>query len=121
MGQCSSERSSQAKAQQCCAPYKGNSKLEFGQVVVTSFYGVECRFGLVVFDEIMFDAGFFGMHEDTFPINGALADISEAPANFHGRAGGALVRVRGVEVLDPVFYVDEGEAAGMLIEIGDGV
>src|SRR5437879_11671127 len=69
----------------------------------------------------MFGAGFFGMREDTFPINGALADISEAPANFYGRAGGALVGVRGVEVLDPVFYVDEGEAAGMLIEVGDGV
>src|SRR6267378_3239058 len=69
----------------------------------------------------MFDAGSFGMREDAFPINAALPDISEAPANFHRGAGGALVGVRGVGVLDPVFYVDEGETAGVLIEIGQGV
>jgi len=27
----------------------------------------------------MFDAGFFGMREDAFPINGALTHVSEAP------------------------------------------
>src|SRR5713101_6280083 len=101
--------------------YIGNSKLEFTQVIVTGFYGVECRFGLVVFDEVMFDAGFFGMREDTFPINGALPDISEAPANFHRGAGGALVGVRGVRVLDPVFYVDEGETARIFVEINQRI
>src|SRR5713226_2910973 len=69
----------------------------------------------------MFDAGFFGMREDAFPINGALPDISEAPANFHRRAGGALVGVRGVRVLDPVFYVDERKTARIFVEINQRI
>src|SRR6266852_1239874 len=101
--------------------YKGSSKLEFTQVIVTGFYGVECRFGLVVFDEVMFDAGFFGMREHALPINAALPDISEAPANFHRRAGGALVGVRGVRVLDPVFYVDERKTARIFVEINQRI
>src|SRR5713226_1781179 len=69
----------------------------------------------------MFDAGFFGMREDALPINGALPDISEAPANFHRRAGGALVGVRCVRVLDPVFYVDERKTARIFVEINQRI
>src|SRR5258706_2327453 len=69
----------------------------------------------------MFDAGLFGMREDALQITGALAAIGEAPANFHRRAGGAFVTIRGVGVLDPVFYVDERETAGIFLEIGQRI
>src|SRR6266853_3878993 len=69
----------------------------------------------------MFDAGFFGVREDAFPINGSLTHVSEAPANFHRGAGSPLLSVRVVRILDPVFYMNEREATGMFVEIGDGV
>src|SRR6267378_3743227 len=41
IARCSSGRSSQARAQRCCAPTKKSSKLELVQVVVTDFNVVE--------------------------------------------------------------------------------
>src|SRR6267143_5201015 len=119
MASCSSQiRLSRGARHGRLHPYRANSELQIVKIVVTDFNVIEGGLGLVIFDKIMFDAGFFGMREDALPINGTLPDVSEAPANFHRRAGGTLVSVRGVGVLDPVFYVNEREATGVLIEIG---
>src|SRR4029077_17786711 len=69
----------------------------------------------------MLDARFLRLSEDALTINGPWPDIGEAPANFHRRAGGALVAIRGVGVLDPVFYVDKGKTARIFLEIGERI
>src|SRR5882762_1893990 len=122
MASCSSQiRLSRGAHHGRLRPYRANSELQIVKIVVTDFNVIEGGLGLVVFDEIMFDAGFFGLREDALPINGPLPDIGEAPANFHRRAGGALVAVRGVRVFDPVFYVDQRETAGIFLEIGQRI
>src|SRR6267378_3615326 len=122
MASCSSQiRLSRGARHGRLRPYRANSELQILKIVVTDFNVIEGGLGLVVFDEIMFDTGFFGVREDALPINRALADIGEAPANFHRRAGGALVGIRGVGVLDPVFYVDERETAGIFFKISERI
>src|SRR5260370_24876154 len=69
----------------------------------------------------MLYAGFLGWAKDSFPIMGAVPAVGRAAAIFHRGAGGALVSVRGVGVLDPVFYVDEGETAGIFLEVGQRI
>src|SRR4029077_2554855 len=91
------------------------------QVVVTDFYVVEGGLGIVVFDEIMFDAGFAGLRENELPINGALADVGHAAAEFNGLAHRSLVSTRRRCILDPVLDVNKGETAGIFFEISEGI
>src|SRR6266850_8499836 len=120
---CSSERSSQTGAQSAAADAPTKQILEFQgvQVIVTDFDVVKSGFGLVVLDEIMFDAGFAGLRENALPIHGALTDVSHAAAEFNGLAHRSLVGTRRGCVLDPVLDVNEGEAAGVFLEVGEGI
>src|SRR6266478_10238297 len=105
---CSSERPSQTGAQRCCAPTKQISEFQGVQIIVTDFYVVKSGFGIVVLDEIMFDAGFAGLRENALPIHGALTDVGHATAEFNGLAHRSLVGTRRGCVLDPVLDVNEG-------------
>src|SRR5712664_1222346 len=118
---CSSERSSQTGAQQCRAPTKQILEFQDVQIIVTDFDVAKSRFGIVVLDEVMFDAGLAGLREDTLPINGALPDVGLAAAEFNGLAHRSLVSTRRRCVLDPVLDVNEGKAAGIFLEVGEGI
>src|SRR5437773_7973703 len=91
------------------------------QVGVADFDVVERGFRIVIFNEIMFDTGLTRVREKILPVDGALTDIGHAPAVFDGLAHGALVAAVGTRVFHPVFYVNEGEAAGIFFEISEGI
>src|SRR6266481_7282752 len=113
-------KSSQARVQHA-APYKDKSELQFLEIVVADFDVVERRFGIVVFHEVVLDARFRGVREKVFPIDGPLADIGHAAAKLDGLPHGTLVGSWRRNVLDPVFYMNEREAAGILFEIADRI
>ncbi len=71
-----------------------------------------------MFNEIVLDAGFARVCENLLPGNDAAADFSEK-AHLSVRAGGW--RVFGFGKLLNVFHVDQREAAGILVEIFDGI
>src|SRR6266436_4113079 len=87
------------------------------KIVVADLDVVEGGLGLVVFDEIVFDAGFFGVRKKILPVNGALADVGHAATESNGLAHRSLVSAGSRGVLDPVFYMDERETAGIFFEI----
>src|SRR5882762_5288359 len=91
------------------------------QIVVTDLDVVKSGLGIVVFDEIVFDAGLAGLRENTLPIHGALAYIGHAAAEFNGLAHRSLVSARRRCVLDPVLDVDEREATRIFFEVGEGI
>ena len=55
-------------------PYKPKLELEFGEVFVAGL-GVGQGFGFVVFYEVVFDAGFAGVGENIFPVDGATSYV----------------------------------------------
>src|SRR5439155_27309977 len=91
------------------------------EIVVADLDVVERRFGIVVFHEIVLDAGLFGVREEIFPVDGALTDIGHAVAEFNGLAHRSLISGRRRGILHPVFYVNLRETAGIFFEIGERI
>jgi len=91
-------------------------KPELSQVVVADFQVVEGRFGLVVFYEVVLDAGFAGRREDALEIDFALAGVDEV-AGLGVGTGGAFVIVTTRSFRRPIFHMHEREAARITIEI----
>src|SRR2546430_7727664 len=91
------------------------------EIVVADLDVVERRFGIVVFHEKVLDAGLFGVREEIFPVDGAPTDIGHASAEFNGLAHRSLISGRRRGILHPVFYVNEGETAGIFFEIGESI
>src|SRR5437764_9852927 len=102
-------------------PYRQKSETQLMQVVVTDFDVIESGFRIIVFDEIVLDAGLAIVREEIFPVNGALADVGHVAAILHGLAHSALVATVGPGVFHPVLDVNEREAAGILIEIRERI
>src|SRR5438045_4561020 len=102
-------------------PYRQKSETQLMQVVVTDFDVIESGFRIIVFDEIVLDAGFAIVREKIFPVNGALADVGHVAAILDGLAHGAFVAAVRTGVFHPVLDVNEREAAGILIEIRERV
>ena len=114
-------RSSHARTQRGCVRARRTSELQIAKIVVADINVVKGGLGFVVFDEIVLDAGLFGLHEDALPIDGALANVGEATLEGNRRPGGAAETARRIGIQDIVFYVNEREAAGVLVEIGERI
>src|SRR5712692_7588344 len=69
----------------------------------------------------MLDAGIGGMGEKIFPVDGALADVGHATAEFNGLPHRTLVSTRRKGILHPVLHVNERETAGILFEISQRI
>src|SRR2546430_10242599 len=91
------------------------------EIVVADLDVVERRFGIVVFHEKVLDAGLFGVREKIFPVDGALANIGHASAEFNGLAHRSLISGRRRGILHPVLDVNERETAGIFFEIGERI
>lgn len=100
---------------------RDEEQLQLGQVVVAIADAVEGRLGLVVLDEVVLDAGFGAIGEDAFPVYGAAANVGEAPGEGYGWAGGSAEAAGGAGVLHKVFHVNQREAAGVFLEIGERI
>jgi len=105
-------------------PYKTKAQtrrrlvIQLGQKIVAVLDAGERVGRIILFDEIVLDAGFAGVGENAFPGNYAGADVGEE-THLAIRAGcRGILRLR--KLLD-VFYVDGWEAAGIFVEVFDGI
>src|SRR5215831_8325052 len=85
------------------------SELQVAQIVVTDFDVVESGLRVVVFDEIVLDAGSAVVREKILPVDGALANVGHMAAILDRLAHGALVAAIGTGVFHPVFDVNARE------------
>src|SRR6266851_281850 len=95
-----------------------SSETQLAEIVVADLNALKRRFRLVMFDDVVLDAGLLGLCENAVPVNDAAAD-----------RGHVFERV--TEVLAPggrnlgqflhVLHVNEREASGVAVEVGQGV
>ena len=90
------------------------------QIVVTDLDVFESVLGIIVFDETMLDTGLFRVREKIFPVDGSLADVSEMSRKFD-RARCSTVAAGGMGIVHVILHMNEGEAAGIIIEIRDRI